>query len=433
MKKDNPRLQALYSLKDVLHGGKRPKDCIQRYGSVLDRRDRAMLQEILYGVLRNLYYLDWRLKHYLTKPDRLKKETLNNLRIGLYQALFMRVPDWAVVNETVKIEKSTGRNHRLVNAVLRNIIRDREEPPLPDDPVKRLCILYSHPEWLVRRWITRFGLSETEQLLKANNQIPHLTIRVNRLRRTREDIMKRLRQKGLDVCLTKHSDAGIKIKPPYDFQEIEAMIGDIFIQDEAAQMISILLQPKNGEKILDACAAPGGKSTHIAELTDDSAEIYAVDNSAYRIERMRQNIQKGGYRSIKVVEGDVMALKLRESFDRILLDSPCSSLGVIRRNPDLKYKYTEDDLKGFHQRELNLLLSVSEFLRPGGLLLYSVCSIEPEETEDAVREFLHKRKDFYIIDREVGLEAFIDDRGFFWTLPHRDEMDGFFAVRLSKR
>ncbi len=433
-RRKNPRFLVVCSLTDVFQRHRKPKECINRYGRYLDRKDRALLQEIFYGVLRNAIYLEWILGRYLSRPGRTKKSTLYNLMAGLYQAIFMRVPDWAVVNETVKVERMCGRNPGLVNGVLRSFLRAGEVPVPDGDAEEALSVLTSHPLWLIRRWSRRFGLRETERLAKANNEIPPLVLRVNLLRHRREEILEILTDKGINAEYTPFSQAGIKIMPPYDFGDIEGMIGDVFIQDEASQMISCLLDAGKGMNILDACAAPGGKTTHIAELTGDEAAIVAVDVSRERLDRLRDNVLKGGYRSIGVVEADVRMMNWEGRLDRILLDSPCSSLGVIRRNPDLKYRYRgPEQLVRFQQRQLDLLLSVSRYLREGGLLVYSVCSFEPEETTEVISEFLHKKRDFYIINRMDRFGEFFTEEGFFYTFPQRDDMDGFFAVRLSRR
>ncbi|NOY64692.1 MAG: 16S rRNA (cytosine(967)-C(5))-methyltransferase RsmB [Nitrospirae bacterium] len=430
----NPRLVVVYSLIDVFQKGYKPKECINRYGRYLNKKDRAMFQEILYGVLRNALYLEWILRQYLPKPEKTSKTTLYNLMAGLYQAIYMRVPDWAVVNETVDVEKHSGRKPSLVNGVLRNFLRSGHIPSPEGDFEERLAVLTSHPVWMIKRWSKRFGREETERLVRANNEIPPLVLRVNLLRYSRDYIMKDLLKKGIKAEHTKYSPAGLKILPPYDFRDIEGMIGKVFIQDEAAQLISYLLDVREGMRILDACAAPGGKTTHIAEITEDKATIVAVDLHPDRLKQLKENILKGGYRSIGIVQGDVNSITWQKGFDRILLDSPCSSLGVIRRNPDLKYRYKgPEEIERFKQKQLHLLLNVSNYLREGGILVYSVCSFEPEETKEVVDEFLHKRKDFYIIDRMDKFECFFDKDGYFFTFPHRDNMDGFFAVRLSRR
>lgn len=443
MRKKNPRLLALRVLDEIWRRERRPKDALGSYGGVLDTRDRAFLQELVYGVVRNRIYLDWRLSAYLKDPSGLKPSTLDNLRLGAYQALFMRVPDRAVVFESTEVEKASGRNTALVNAVLRRLAASKAPPPLPGDPVERLSILSSHPQWLVRRWIERFGPAEAEALARANNETPPLTLRVNTLRTDRERVAERLSAMGVEFKYTDVSPVGIRIRGGCALGEIEGLLGDVFIQDEAAQLITYLLQPCEGEAILDACAAPGGKTTHIAELTGDRARVYAVDSSAARLKMLEDNVRRHGIGSVRVVCSDIELFRPPEGFNRILLDAPCSSIGVIRRNPDVRYRQSPESLGRFHERQVRMLSAAGRHLLPGGMLLYSVCSTEPEEGEEVVRSFLHKEGDFFIIDDTGGppsavLEAvkskgLMNEDGFFRTYPHRHDMDGFFAVRLSRR
>ncbi|HDH01555.1 MAG TPA: 16S rRNA (cytosine(967)-C(5))-methyltransferase RsmB [Nitrospirae bacterium] len=446
MKKNNPRLLALRALNEIWRKDKRPREVLDSYAATLDSRDMAFIQELVYGVIRNRLYIDWCLTAYLKDPSGLKYATLNNLRLGVYQAFFMRVPDRAVVFETTEVEKSAGRNTGLVNAVLRKIITGKTCPPLPEDPVERLSILTSHPVWLVRRWIERFGVTEAEALTKANNTVPPLTLRVNTLRTDREKVAARLSEMGIEFKCTDFSPVGIKIQGSYVFRDIEGLLGDVFIQDEAAQLVTYLLQPQEGQAILDACAAPGGKTTHIAELTGDRARVYAVESSAERLGILQENVRRQGLGSVKMICSDIVEFKPPEGFHGILLDAPCSSLGVIRRNPDVRYKHSPEILRRFHEKQVEMLTAVSRHLLPCGILVYSVCSTEPEEGEEVIRSFLHKEREFFIIEDTESLPStydkgpavdnlreLINDEGYFRTYPHRHDMDGFFAVRLSRK
>ncbi len=446
MKKKNPRLLALRALNEIWRKDKRPREVLDSYAATLDSRDMAFIQELVYGVIRNRIYIDWCLTAYLKDPSGLKHATLNNLRLGVYQAFFMRVPDRAVVFETTEVEKSAGRNAGLVNAVLRKVVTGKACPSLPEDPAERISILASHPVWLVRRWIERFGVTEAAALAKANNTIPPLTLRVNTLRTDRERVAARLSEMGMEFKYTAFSPVGIKICGSYVFREIEGLLGDVFIQDEAAQLITFLLQPREQQSILDACAAPGGKTTHIAELTGDRARIYAVESSAERLRILQENVRRHGLGSVKMICTDIGEFEPPEGFHRILLDAPCSSLGVIRRNPDVRYKHSPEVLRRFHERQVEMLTTVSRYLLPGGILLYSVCSTEPEEGEEVIRSFLHKGREFFIIDDAEKLSStydegpavdslrkLVNDEGYFRTYPHRHDMDGFFAVRLSRK
>ena len=441
----NPRYLALRVLIDIWSEEAKPKDAIERYGRVIERRDRSFMHELVYGVLRKRDYLDWCLSPFLRNPEGLKDKTLNNLRLGVYQALFMRVPLWAAVNETIEIEKITGRQTALLNAVLRKVTSGKSCPPLPDDPVRSIAIRTSHPEWLVERWVGRFGPEEAEALASANNMIPPLTVRISSA--DHDDILKRLSAMEVEYEPAEYSPAGLKIRGSYDFDHIRELLGDLFIQDEAAQLITMLLDPRQDERILDACAAPGGKTVHIAEITGGNDRIYAVERNSARLKLLQQNLERHGITDVEVIHGDLEELDEEVSFDRILLDAPCSSLGVIRRNPDVRYRHNEESLQGLHIKQVRLLSSAAGHLKKGGRMVYSVCSTEPDEGEDVIEEFLNKYRDFFIIKADdPGIETEwirrltsgrdLTAKGggdFLRTYPHRDDMDGFFAAVLSRR
>jgi 16S rRNA (cytosine967-C5)-methyltransferase len=424
-------------------GGRKPKDAVESLSGDLDRRERAFLMEVVYGALRRRDTLDWMLRGFLRNPRRLNAYTLNNLRAGVYQIFFMRVPGWAAVNETVEAEM---KNKGLVNAVLRNVLREKDElnKRLGDmekaalDPSARgrersenMATFTSHPPWLIKRWIRRFGPDEAYMLAASNNKVPPLTLRVNTLRAERDGILKRLRDMGLEGEPARYSPEGIRLKESVPFRELLPLRGLVAVQDEASQLITHLLAPKEGERVLDACAAPGGKTTHIAQLMKDSGEVMAVDMDEQRVRTLRDNVSTFGLRSVKIVAGDVLELNDIGVFDRALLDAPCSATGVIRRNPDVKYRHTGKDLLRFKEKQLLLLQKASSMLKPGGTLVYCTCSTEPEEGEDVVKEFLKTSGDYYIIDDIPSLKG-LKDMGFLRTFPHRHDMDGFFGAKVER-
>ncbi|MCL5422323.1 MAG: 16S rRNA (cytosine(967)-C(5))-methyltransferase RsmB [Nitrospirae bacterium] len=429
---------ALKALHEIWQRGRKPKDVLDDLSESLDKRDRAFLMELVYGVVRFRDTLDWALEDFLKKPSGLGHDTLNNLRLAAYQMLFMRVPHWAAVNEAVEMEKKEGRPE-LVNAVLRNVLRnldsllERLRDTKADKTVKYIATLTSHPRWLIKRWVKRFGEDVTMELAEANNRIPPLTLRVNTLKGMKQQVINELSKIGIEGEPTTYSPVGIKLKGFHIYKEIFFLKGLIMVQDEASQLISYLLDPRPGERILDACAAPGGKTTHTAQLMQDSGEVVAVEFDRKRMERLRENIGHLGLSSIKAVQTDILEYSAKEPFDRILLDAPCSALGVIRRNPDVKYRHKPQDLLRFKANQINILRHVSKFLKPGGIMVYSVCSTEPEEGEEVIKEFLKESGDFYIIDTPLPfLKGFIKD-GFLRTYPHMHDMDGFFGVRLCRK
>ncbi len=429
---------ALTALHEIWERGKKPKKVIESLSGNLDTRERSFLMELVYGVLRHRDRLDWCLKKLLRKPSGLSGDTMNNLRLAAYQILFMRVPEWAAVNEAVEMEKKKGRPD-LVNAVLRNLLRTPESERSNIEIVKKkgaipyISLLTSHPEWLIRRWVKRFGEKEALELAEANNSIPPLTLRINTLKTTRERISGKLSSLGIEGEPTPYSPDGLKLIGFHQVRELSGMKDSLIVQDEASQLVSRQLDPRPGERILDACAAPGGKTTHIAQIMEDSGEITALDNDEERIALLRENIANLGISCVKVIRADATEYSGAGDFDRILLDAPCSSIGVIRRNPDIKYRHRPEDLGAFKVKQTMMLHSVSRLLRPGGVIVYSVCSTEPEEGEEVVKEFLKDSKDFYIIDTPLPFLKGLIKNGFYRTYPHLHDMDGFFGARLCKK
>ncbi len=439
----NARLQAAEALSLIFSGDTRPKPAIDLTAKELDRRDRGFLMEIVYGVLRYRDTLDWILGHFLKEPSKLGTMTVNNLRTALYQLYFMRVPDWAVVHESVELEKTIGRKDRtakppLVNAVLRNVIRQKERFAMPltaDDPATGIALNTSHPRWLVSRWISRFGEEEARRLAEANNVRPPFTVRANTLLTTREELTELFLQKGIASSPTRHAPEGIVLEGQVSYEDLSFAHGLFAVQDEASQLIPYLLGPLPGERVLDACAAPGGKATHIAQLMRDEGEVVAVERDFLRSNQLRENVEVLGLRSILIVNGDAAEMELKDAgtFDRILLDAPCSAAGVIRRNPDVKYRHTAADLLRFREKQLHLLRRVSRLLKPGGRLVYAVCSTEPEEGEMVIADFLKPEGEFRIIDADVPLLKEFLSEGFMRTFPHIHTMDGFFGAALCRR
>lgn len=425
---------AVIALNKIFSKGLKPKEALDKLSGDLDKRDRAFVMEIVYGVLRYRDYLDYMLKDFLRKPSGLSLYTINNLRAAVYQSKYMRVPEWAVVDEAVNIERFNKGKTALVNAVLRNFLRNRDEiKEVPkDNPIDYISITTSHPKWLVKRWINRFGYDEALELAEANNRIPPIVIRAEDEKK-REEILKEFSGKGIEARPTKFSPVGIVLK---EFSSVEFLAHNLFVQDEAAQLVTYLLNPSPHERVLDACAAPGGKTTHIAQMMKNSGEIIAVESEEKRIKQLKENVSRFGLQSIKIAHGDVKSLDVGQ-FDRILIDAPCSSIGVIRRNPDVKYRHTKKDLIGYKKNQFDMLMAVSRFLKKDGIMVYSVCSTEPEEGEEVIKDFLQGNTDFSIIEGDYDfLKPFeiLDEQGhvFYRTFPHRHDMDGFFAARLKR-
>ncbi len=431
------RLRAVRALSAVGRGVL-PKVAIDEAASGLDQRDRNFLTEVVYGVLRYRITLDWMIDHVLKDRSRLPAFTLDNLRSAVYQLVFMRVPDRAAVHEAVQTEKTAAPKAStvpLVNAVLRNLIRRKAAVALPvqsDDPVTAISVNTSHPAWMVSRWIARFGEHGALQLAEANNSVPRLTIRTHTLRTTRDELLDLLRNNGIDGTATAFSPDGITLAETRAFSTLSCAKGLFLVQDEASQLISFLVAPRPGERVLDACAAPGGKTTHMAQMMHDEGEVIAVEKDRARAARLRENVAGLGLQSVSVVEGDIRSLAGLGSFDRVLVDAPCSSTGVIRRNPDVKYRHSAADLLRHADEQRSLLSAASRMLRPSGVLVYSVCSTEPEEGEDVADAFLQASPEFRIIEPRFDFLERCISRGFFRTFPHTHTMDGFFGMSICR-
>ncbi len=428
---------AILALCKVFNKGIKPKEALDELSGDLDKRDRAFIMEIVYGVMRYRDYIDYMLKDFLKKTSGLSPYTINNLRSAIYQLKYMRVPEWAVVDEAVNLERFSKGKRSLVNAVLRNFLRHKNEikDPSKDNPVEYISITTSHPRWLAKRWIERFGFDEALRLAEANNRIPPIVLRAEDSKK-RDEILREFARRGIEAHPTQFSPVGIVLEEFPSNLNLELLTHNLFVQDEASQLVTYLLNPSHGERILDACAAPGGKTTHIAQMIQDSGEIIAVEYEDKRIRQLQENILRLGLSSVKVIQGDVKSLDMGE-FDKILLDAPCSSIGVIRRNPDIKYRHTKKDILRYKEKQLEMIGAVSRFLKAGGIMVYSVCSMEPEEGEEVIRIFLQGNPDFSIIkgDHEF-FKTFevLDQEGhvFYRTFPHMHNMDGFFAARLKR-
>ncbi len=372
---------------------------------------------------------------------------LHILRLALFQIEFMdRVPDSAAVNEAVQQVKSVGmvRAVPFVNGLLRGLCRDRSGIVFPDaatQPIQHLAATLSYPEWLVTRWVHAYGFDETEALLRAQNRIPGLVVRANRLKTDRDDLVRRLRAEGVDAEPLGELPEAVRIKDLRGrVDRLSTFQDGLFqVQDAAAQVPAHLLAPRPGERILDLCAGFGGKTTHLAELSQGRARVTALDIRPRRLIHLRRAVARLGLSGIDAVVGDGVqgaGRLFRRAFDAVLVDAPCSGLGVLGRHPDGKWNRSEADIVRLAAMQKDLLHGAADVLRPGGRLLLVTCTMTPEENEDGVRAFLEERGDLERADlREQGPDwarGFMDAEGFYRTLPHLHDMDGFFGALLVK-
>lgn len=407
--------------------------------------DRRLLTEIVYGTLRMRGCIDWVIAHFCDgNPADLDDGVRNVLRTALYQLFFTdRIPAFAVVDEAVKIVKAMHpAASGLVNAVLRNTLRKEKRIPWPrvaQDPAGHISVIHSHPVWLVKRWLALFGLEETVNFCRANNEIPPLALRVNRLRATREKVMEDLRQGGFGVNRTVFSPDGIVVThSPVPLRDtLSHRQGHVQIQDEASQLAARLLDAKPGEKILDACAGAGIKASQLAEIMNNEGTVTAMDISRRKLNALRGNASRLGIGAIEPIVRDLRedpGRAFRGAFDGILLDVPCSGLGTLRRNPEIKWRITAEDVDHHADLQKRLIARVAGCLRPGGRLVYSTCSVMPEENEAVIGDFLSRHGDFCLI-RPPGIIplSMVTEGGFFKTRPDFHGADGFFGAVLRKK
>jgi 16S rRNA (cytosine967-C5)-methyltransferase len=449
LRKKTPRAICLEVLNRVegadFHPDRLLTDSFKRYRH-LTSLDRAFLTELTFGVIRWREKLDWVIRQFSKIPiEKIESGPLNILRLGLYQILFLsRTPSSAAVNESVELAKRIrGKGGAgFVNAILRSTIRQKDEihhPDITEDPALHLAVVQSHPLWLVERWVRKMGVEETLKICIFNNQISPLTLRTNTLKISRKDLIEKLRGNALEPFPTSLSEEGILLKHPPPTSELPFMKGGLYIiQDEASQLVTSIVDPKPGKRILDACAAPGGKTTHMAQKMENRGEIYAMDLSQGKLDLIEEICQRLGIKIVSTIKGDAtkpLPIPQGLRFDRVLADVPCSGFGTLRKNPDLKWRRREEDIKRLSELQFSILNNLSNYVNEGGVLIYSTCTVFCEENEDVVEKFLGEHPEFYLgrIDRILPekFQPFFKD-GYFKTFPPKDKMDGFFVARLIR-
>jgi len=411
----------------------------------LSPKDQALLTQLIYGALRWRGQLDWQLSRVLERPLAGMNGYLRNLlRLTLYQLLFLdRVPDYAAVNEGVELAKRRGgaKAAGLVNAIARRLLREKDRlEDLPEgDAARQLAVRWSHPEWLVKKWLGYFGRDDTEALLRANNEESPLVLRANRLKVDREALSRKLSAAGIEAIPSPWAPQAIVLKTGSPVVKLPGFAeGLLQVQGEASQLVALLLDPKPGERILDACAAPGGKTTHLAELMEDRGEIVANDISARGLEKLKENVRRLGLTCVNAATAELtqgLKGKLALPYDRILADVPCSGLGTLRSHPEAKWQREGRDVQRLSRLQRKILEQLPRYLKPGGVLVYSTCTLTSEENEEVVEDFFRDHDDFLLENAADFLPepARRMVRGsYFLALPHKHGTDGFFAARMRK-
>jgi len=425
-----------------------PTALVETRRRLQDERDRSLAAAIVHGTLRWQRAFDYLIERVSARPlDSLDQDVLVILRLSLYQILHLdRVPSAAVVDDAVSLTRAAGKKSAtgFVNAVLRSTLRQRRTLPLParpDDPANReaallyLGVTWSHPEWLVARWLDRVGFDSAEKWVQFNNEPAPLTLSVNRLRATRDEVRSALAQEGVECVDTRFAPHGLRV---IEGNPLRRSGHDRFLlQDEASQLVPLVVDAQPGDRALDLCAAPGGKTVIMSNDMDDSGVLAACDVRERRVALLRETIRQAGCQHAHPVhvptEG---ALPFVSTFDRVLVDAPCSGLGTVRRDPDIKWRRHEPDLPALAERQLTLLQRAAGVVRPGGRLVYATCSSEPDENEMIVDRFLASQPAFHLVDlRRDGradLAPVVDDRGMLRTLPFTHGLEAFFAAALQR-
>ncbi|MGQ9610545.1 MAG: 16S rRNA (cytosine(967)-C(5))-methyltransferase RsmB [bacterium] len=439
---------ALKILLMVNSGRDRARNVLDNFIKEMDIKepDKSFLSELVYGTIRWYGKLDWIISQFVPskKLKKFQPEIVEILRLGLYQLFFLRnVPDYAAVNESVILAKKYGNvgASGLVNAVLRRVIRDKDKIKhlkLEEDPVKYIAVNYSHPEWMIEQWIKRYGVEETIKLCMANNLRPPIYARVNLLKTDRKKLLNYLNNEGIKARESPNLSESIEIidlvVPIYELSSYK--LGLFQIQDEGAMLISHILDPKPGEIIIDACAAPGGKTTHIAELMQNKGKIFAFDIDIKRLNLLKENCTRLGITIVEAIESDSSNLSKYELADRIIVDVPCTGLGVLRRRIESRWRRTIDNVNSLPEFQYKILEGSAKCLKPGGVLVYCTCTIEPEENEQIIYRFIKAHPNFKIqsvkpyLPKQLQDKNIVTPEGFMQTLPHLHNMDGFFAVRM---
>lgn len=422
-------------------------DDFTQKGTHLDRRDLSFVNALVYGVLRWRATIDFIIDHFSKSPlKKIHPEVLNILRLGIFQIKFMsKIPAPAAVNTSVELAKKKAPVWvvKFVNGLLRNVVRNIDNIPFPEPEANltfSIATEKSFPTWLVQRWLNRFGKEETERLCDTINSIPEITLRTNTLKTDRDSLLESVENEVKSSALTGFSPFGLSItSPEKSISELKPFKDGWFqVQDEAAQIVSMLLDPKPGERVLDACAGLGGKTGHIAQLMENQGEIVAIDNNKRKLKCLQDEMQRLGISIVTTAMADLNT-ELKEGelglFDKILVDAPCSGIGVLRRNPDSKWVLTKKNLNRYRKRQVLFLNTIKPLLKPGGIIVYAVCSTEPEEGRGVIDSFLSSSSDFSILNdtcRFETLEKLRDTSGCISTLPHLHNMDGFFSAGLKK-
>ncbi|MFH1313765.1 MAG: 16S rRNA (cytosine(967)-C(5))-methyltransferase RsmB [Candidatus Eisenbacteria bacterium] len=405
-----------------------------------DRRERALATQIVSGTIKWRGRLDHIVKQFSRKSRVVSPVVLNVLRLSLYQLLFLdRVPDYGATNEGVKLVKQYGDEHQAsyVNAILRRFLREKDKieyPSLKTDPVKHIAARYSHPAWLVSRWLKRWSVDEVISLAEANNRVPSIGLRVNTMRTTLKDLEAALTAEGIEIVSSGFAGTDhvyVRGASPVDRLRVHRE-GLVQVQDASSTLVGRVLSPEAGSATVDLCSAPGGKATHLYEIMGGKGTLIASDVSLDRLPDVKRNALRLGHEGMLYAVSDARTPAFKDA-DFVLVDAPCTGLGVLARRWDLRWTKRESDIVRMASYQRKILNGAIEIVKRGGVVVYSTCSLEPEENEKIVETVVAKRSDVRLADISRFVpETVVYKEGMMQTLPHRDNVDGIFAARLEK-
>ncbi|MBO8167839.1 MAG: 16S rRNA (cytosine(967)-C(5))-methyltransferase RsmB [Thermoanaerobacteraceae bacterium] len=422
----------------------------QALRGAVTKQDRAFITELVYGTVRMRLALKWVLEKFLVKPwHKLDPEIRLILMLGAYQLLYMdKVPARAAVNEMVNLAKKVSNRGAagFVNGVLRNVIRNLDQISWPckeRDPVAYLSVVYSHPRWLVERWLERFGFEETEALCRYNNSPAPTTARVNTLKTTGAALIQQLAEEDVETSPGKLMPEAVVIKSEKPLAELAAYKQGMFtLQDESSMLPARVLAARPGSLVVDGCAAPGGKATHIAQLMNNEGRIIACDVHEHKISLIKQNKERLGCSIIqeRMLDARELGRVYRQQVDYLLLDVPCTGLGVLSRRADARWRKNREDIKEMTRLQWEILTKAVPCLKPNGVLVYSTCTLTQEENEDMISAFLKQFPEFVMDDLTPYIPFKLLDKdittarnGYLQLLPQHYGVDGFFVARIKRR
>ncbi|GAB6137433.1 16S rRNA (cytosine(967)-C(5))-methyltransferase RsmB [Halanaerobaculum tunisiense] len=410
----------------------------------LDQRDRNLVTQLVYGATRWRNSLDWVINQFANrKVEKMTPWVRNALRLGVYQINHLdRIPAPVACNETVEVAKEYCNPGaiKFLNGILRNIIRNLEEleyPALDEQPVQHLRYKYSYPQWLLERWRKYYGIEKTIAICQQLNQIPSLVIRTNTLKKSREELLANLEEEEVTAELIPEVAEAIKLIDYSSISNLAAFqAGDFIVQGLSSILAGHILEPTGDELVIDLCSAPGGKTTHLAQLMDNQGQLKAVELHQHKVNLIKENCERLGINNVEFHSADGREISFTDQADKILVDAPCSGLGIMANKPEIRWQKKPQDLQQLQELQLELLANASSLLKSGGELLYTVCTFTPEETTEVITQFLEAESDFRVVDLQeqataYGLEAAYQD-GYLRILPDSSLWEGFFLAKLVK-